>query len=142
MKLISILGRNTYLLIAFSILVVHNEYWNMPLLLSIFFHLSNSTLAYPYLIFPIIALSILLYSLTKYGKQTIFIRKYILNIGAYFLLTGSIYLMMYLEGGSNKSIFDGIVPFTTLILFCIVSICFLITNTTGLIKFLMRNPAK
>jgi hypothetical protein len=141
MKSITYLGQTFFLLIAFSLLFTHNEYWDLPLLLGLFFVLANSTLAYPYPILPILALCILLYSIVTFGKQKSNIWKYIINIGAYFLLTGSIYLMMYLEGGANKNLFNGFLPTTTLILFCIVSACFLITNFSGLIKLFRKTPA-
>ena len=139
MKLVTYLGQTFFLLIAFSIIITYNDYWNMPLLLSIFLALSNFTLSYPYPILPILALGIFLYCIARFGKQTSNVWKYIINIGTYFLLTGSIYLMTYLEGNSNKNPFIGFLPSTTLILFCIVSVCFLITNVNGLIKLLRKN---
>ncbi|WP_462254921.1 hypothetical protein [Ferruginibacter sp.] len=134
MKLIFNLGQTFYLLITFSILIVHNEYWDSPLILWILLNLQNTATNYIYPLLPFLSLSMFLFTMAKYGKQNFFILKYIINITAYLLLLGSVFLPPYLEGESNEGLFNGIIPFITLLLFFLSSICFLITNITGLIK--------
>ncbi len=137
-KLITYLGQTAYLLITFAMLFVHNDFWDMPMIIVIFLGLIDLNWNYLYPILPFIPIGLLLFTMTKYGKLSSYIRKYIINIGAFLLLMGSRLWVMYLDGISIENLFDGIIPFTTLIIFCIVSLCFLITNITGLIKLLLK----
>jgi hypothetical protein len=134
MKLITIFGQTFYLLITFSLLFVHNEYWDLPLIIVLLMNLQNLTLIYFYPIVPILALSMLLFTLVSYGKKTSSIWKHIINLSAYFLLLGSIFLMATIDGSSNENLFTGFLPSVTLLLFILTSICFLSSNISGLIK--------
>jgi hypothetical protein len=140
MKLITYLGQTFCLLIAFSILIVHNDYWDLPMIIVIFLGLLDFTSPYLYPILPFLPLGLLIYTLVRYGKQTCYIWKYIINIGAYLLLVGSRLWVMHLDGRSIENLFSGFLPSTTLTLFCIVSVCFLMTNVSGLIKLLHKKP--
>jgi len=134
MKSILYLGRTSFLLISFSIITVHNEYWDLPMILGVFYGVSFIFTPYFYAVFPLLALVILLVIWGKYGNRSDERRKYLINLGAYFLLVGSLFFLAYRNPGSNENMFAGLIPKVTLSVFIFFSVCFLVANSIGLIK--------
>ena len=137
MKVMKFITHPYLMIFVFCCILVSGEHWGG-------FYLVYLLLALPHggihSIFAVLGVGMLLFSFHKYMRTKTFLIESVLNILGNLLLVFSLVLFFHNDReGYNAGTFEQAVPIITLILFSLISICFLVDNIIGLSKKSDRN---
>src|SRR5690606_13686161 len=128
MKFIKILTSPILVVILFSLILVSGEHFGGFYIMYLLMAIPHGGL---HAIFAMVGIGLVLFSYRRYRGQAQFIIEPILNIIGIFLLYASLLFFFYRSWEYNDQTFEQGVPVTSLILFGVVSIAFLIQSVTS-----------
>jgi peptidoglycan/LPS O-acetylase OafA/YrhL len=133
MQIIHFLGKSVHIIITFTTILIYSDYWNFhfPFILSIFIGANYLGL---FGVLPFVALGILAFSIVKYDKPPYPVKKFFISILAWLLLVCSVIIILIKEDAPVKEMVKSYLSLATIILFMLISLCFLIKNIIEIFK--------